>query len=220
MLPRVNGHIINFPEVSDKEEYIDRRISNMLTFKPEFRGVPSIDDHYKTDNLERILALEVAEIVNKKSKTKNGERIKENIILDDSNLNAETLQKATQTEPYSKSPVNTLRGKSFQFLSKIFMKEELEEDVMEDKKMDDLNSEGDCKASPLDVFRYPNIRRKFFILTFDWVALGVVYNSLSYNTPNLGVDDYLAFFIGKYVTTTNGNIIVFILCLAKITSTA
>lgn len=51
-------------------------------------------------------------------------------------------------------------------------------------------------ATPMDLIRNPNIRKKFFILAFDWVANAVVYNGLSYNTTNLGVSDYLAFFIG------------------------
>jgi len=52
-------------------------------------------------------------------------------------------------------------------------------------------------ATPMDLITNPNIRKKFFILAFDWVANAVVYNGLSYNTTNLGVSDYLAFFIGK-----------------------
>jgi hypothetical protein len=52
-------------------------------------------------------------------------------------------------------------------------------------------------ATPLDLLRHPNIRKKFLILAFDWVANAVVYNGLSYNATNLGVSDYLAFFIGK-----------------------
>lgn len=51
-------------------------------------------------------------------------------------------------------------------------------------------------ATPMDLIRNRNIRKKFFILAFDWVANAVVYNGLSYNTTNLGVSDYLAFFIG------------------------
>lgn len=54
-------------------------------------------------------------------------------------------------------------------------------------------------ATPMDILRFPNIRRKFFILAFDWVANAVVYNGLAYNTTNLGVSDYLAFFIGGAV---------------------
>ncbi|XP_054275227.1 organic cation transporter 1-like [Macrosteles quadrilineatus] len=51
-------------------------------------------------------------------------------------------------------------------------------------------------TTPMDILRHPNIRTKFFILSFDWVANAVVYNGLSYNATNLGVSDYLAFFIG------------------------
>lgn len=54
-------------------------------------------------------------------------------------------------------------------------------------------------ATPMDLVRNPNIRKKFFILAFDWVANAVVYNGLSYNATNLGVSDYLAFFIGGLV---------------------
>lgn len=54
-------------------------------------------------------------------------------------------------------------------------------------------------ATPMDLLRHPNIRKKFLILAFDWVANAVVYNGLSYNATNLGVSDYLAFFIGGVV---------------------
>lgn len=198
MLSNVNGRIANFQDQSDKDEYMDRRISNMLTFKPDLTKIPEIEDH-KAESLEKIIALEVADIVNKKSRLKR-ECVKDeevNELGEESHLNSELQQKSTQTDPYSKASVNTLRRKSIQLVTRIFIKDDSNEDTIEDKRMDDENSEGDCKASPLDVFRYPNIRKKFLILTFDWVALGVVYNSLSYNTPNLGVDDYLAFFIGK-----------------------
>lgn len=163
----------------------------MLTFKPD--NIKVTDPGDIRGSLERIIALEVAEIVNKKRL-----EMKEN----EEGLNAESLQKSTQTD-FPKSPTSALRRKSIQLVTKLFVNGEGEEDIVENKKIDDQNSEGDCKASPLDIFRYPNIRKKFFILTFDWVALGVVYNSLSYNTPNLGVNDYLAFFIGKYCDATS-----------------
>ncbi|XP_058789832.1 organic cation transporter 1-like [Phymastichus coffea] len=59
--------------------------------------------------------------------------------------------------------------------------------------------QGALSATPMDILKNPNIRKKFFILAFDWVANAVVYNGLSYNTTNLGVSDYLAFFIGGVV---------------------
>ncbi|XP_035452277.2 beta-alanine transporter [Spodoptera frugiperda] len=197
-MSNMNGHIAGYTEVPEKDEALDRRISNMLTFKPDLTRISETDEANKS-NLEKIIALEVAEIVNKKSRLKREEKEedKDPNATETTNLNADHQQKATQTE-FTKSPASTLRRKSIQLVSKIFIQGDVE-DVIENKRMDDQNSEGDCKASPLDVFRYPNIRKKFFILTFDWVALGVVYNSMSYNTPNLGVNDYLAFFIGGAV---------------------
>ncbi|XP_060807290.1 organic cation transporter 1 [Amyelois transitella] len=200
MLCNINGHVIGYQD--QRDEYTDRRISNMLTFNPDINRVAEIDES-KADNLERIIALEVAEIVNKKARLKiHSDSAKEDEIRNDneeSRLNSESNEKSTQTDSFTKSPASTLRRKSIQFVNKIFTKEYGEDELIENKIMDDQNSEGDCKASLLDIFRYPNIRKKFFILTFNWVSLGVVYNSLSYNTPNLGVDDYLAFFIGGAV---------------------
>jgi hypothetical protein len=46
---------------------------------------------------------------------------------------------------------------------------------------------------------YPNIRKKFFIITIAWLSNAVVYNGLSYNSSNLGVSGPLAFFIGAAV---------------------
>nr|XP_049701537.1 beta-alanine transporter [Helicoverpa armigera] len=197
-ISNMNGHVAGYTGLPEKDENLDRRISNMLTFKPDLSKISEVEESNK-NSLEKIIALEVAEIVNKKSRLKKEDRDddKDQNITEATNLNADHQQKATQTD--YKSPASTLRRKSLQLVSKIFIQEDVEEDVMENKRMDDQNSEGDCKASPLDVFRYPNIRKKFFILTFDWVALGVVYNSMSYNTPNLGVNDYLAFFIGGAV---------------------
>lgn len=63
----------------------------------------------------------------------------------------------------------------------------------------DERSDRNISATPMDILRHPNIRKKFFILAFDWIANAVVYNGLSYNTTNLGVSDYLAFFIGGAV---------------------
>ncbi|KAK7872852.1 hypothetical protein R5R35_006723 [Gryllus longicercus] len=74
-------------------------------------------------------------------------------------------------------------------------------EVESKKKMinGDHCSDKNISATPMDILRHPNIRKKFFILAFDWIANAVVYNGLSYNTTNLGVSDYLAFFIGGAV---------------------
>ncbi|XP_053618234.1 beta-alanine transporter-like [Plodia interpunctella] len=202
MLCNLNGHIIGYQDQFPRDDYMDRRISNMLTFNPDNNIITETDES-KTENLERIIALEVADIVNKKAKAKTRrDSAKDDEIrneTEESLFNTGLNEKSTQTDSFTKSPASTLRRKSMQIVNKIFAKDYQDDEIMENKKMDDENSEGDCKASPLDIFRYPNIRKKFLILTFNWVALGVVYNSLSYNTPNLGVDDYLAFFIGGAV---------------------
>lgn len=194
LLTNMNGHITGPPA---KDEHLDRRISNMLTFKPDITNLTEIEVN-KAQSLERKIALEVADMVNKKANIQN--ILKDDKIptetIESNHVHSDSQQKSTQTD--FKSPANTLRRKSLQIVNKIFIQDD-EEDAVERKIMDDQNSEGDCEASPLDVFRYPNMRRKFFILTFDWVALGIAYNGLSYNTPNYGVDDYLAFFIGESV---------------------
>ena len=46
---------------------------------------------------------------------------------------------------------------------------------------------------------FPNIRKKFLIITFSWTANAIVYNGLSYKATDLGVNDYLAFFISAMV---------------------
>jgi len=55
------------------------------------------------------------------------------------------------------------------------------------------------KGTMTELLRYPNMRRKFYILTFLWLANSVAYNGLSYNSSNLGVSDALAFFINAIV---------------------
>ncbi|XP_046641550.1 organic cation transporter 1-like [Daphnia pulicaria] len=60
-------------------------------------------------------------------------------------------------------------------------------------------SQQPSKGTMLELLRYPNMRRKFYILTFLWLANSVAYNGLSYNSSNLGVSDTLAFFINAIV---------------------
>lgn len=162
----------------------------MLPYKPDFRKINESNNESK-ESLEKtmtIISIDASQNCRRDSEDNNDE-----ISNSEEFSTLEPQQKPLPVD-YTSS-LNTFRRKSIQIVNKILLKEE--EDIVEKKRMDDQNSEGDCEASPLDVFRYPNIRKKFLILTFNWIALGVVYNSLSYNTPNLGVDDYLAFFIGE-----------------------
>ncbi|XP_041972266.1 organic cation transporter 1-like [Aricia agestis] len=174
------------------EELNDRRISNMITFQKQIKK--EVDNIKVTENLgnEPEGENKMDECM-ENSEAENMEAIKLNTEMKHSNYDLPLSLKTEQ-----QSTVIDLRKKSIQVVNRIFLNNSFE-DVEEKKRIDDQNSEGDCRASPIDLFRYPNLRKKFLILTFNWVALGVVYNSLSYNTPNLGVDDYIAFFIGGAV---------------------
>jgi len=55
------------------------------------------------------------------------------------------------------------------------------------EECDDNMTSQSSEGTMLELLRYPNMRRKFFILTFLWLANSVAYNGLSYNSSNLGV---------------------------------
>ncbi|XP_045488626.1 beta-alanine transporter [Pieris rapae] len=164
-----NGRRPKIRRTSLREEHIERRISNMPTFKPDFKRIAEINEELNENSL---------------------------LNANDNKNDDGSESQASNNENSIILQMSTLRRKSIQIVNRLIS---IEDDDFDNKIMDDQNSEGDCEASLLDIFRFPNIRKKFLILTFNWVAVGVAYNSLSYNTPNLGVDDYLAFFIGGAV---------------------
>ncbi|KAK0182728.1 hypothetical protein PV327_000834 [Microctonus hyperodae] len=55
------------------------------------------------------------------------------------------------------------------------------------------------KASLLDLFRYPNLRRKSMLLFFNWLVNSGTYYGLSWNASNLGGNDYINFVISGIV---------------------
>ncbi|XP_063595666.1 organic cation transporter protein-like [Penaeus indicus] len=55
------------------------------------------------------------------------------------------------------------------------------------------------KGNFLDLFRYPNLRRKTLNIFFNWFVNSGVYYGLSLNTGNLGGNDYLNFMISGAV---------------------
>lgn len=55
------------------------------------------------------------------------------------------------------------------------------------------------KGNFLDLFRYPNLRRKTLNIFFNWFVNSGVYYGLSLNTGNLGGNDYLNFVISGAV---------------------
>ncbi|XP_050356078.1 uncharacterized protein LOC126777171 [Nymphalis io] len=188
IIPNINGYVPG----KEREGYMNRRISKMLPCKPDFTSIGESDEEIR-DSINN-LTINTTLASKRDSESHKDETV---MLSPEEHLTPtlDPLHKSLQID--CPSSINTFRRKSIQIVHRILLKEE--EDIVEKKRMDDQNSEGDCKASPLDVFRYPNIRKKFILITFNWVALGIVYNSLSYNTPNLGVDDYLAFFIGGAV---------------------
>ncbi|XP_070567477.1 organic cation transporter protein-like [Ptychodera flava] len=59
----------------------------------------------------------------------------------------------------------------------------------ETTKKDEDNAK-ECN-SRLDIFRYPNMRKRSLKLFFCWFTVSLVYYGLSLNTSNLGGNDYL-----------------------------
>ncbi|XP_022095364.1 organic cation transporter protein-like [Acanthaster planci] len=51
----------------------------------------------------------------------------------------------------------------------------------------------------IDLMRYPNLRRKAFIVYFVWLSNNMVYFGLTYFTEDLGSDPYLSFFLAGLV---------------------
>ncbi|KPJ19743.1 Organic cation transporter 1 [Papilio machaon] len=148
---------------------VNCKINNMLIFNPD---VTIVSKNKMINNRNAI--------------TKDSKEI--NIAEESTDL-LEELQ-SLNLQPKTKTETTT------QNTTRIFIKNGIDE--AENKIMNDPSNEN-YEASLLDIFRYPNIRKKFLLSTFDWLSLGVIYNSLSYNTSNLGVNDHLAFFIGGVV---------------------
>ena len=53
--------------------------------------------------------------------------------------------------------------------------------------------------SVLDLFRYPNLRKKSLNIFFNWFVNSATYYGLSWNTSNLGGNDYINFLISGVV---------------------
>ncbi|XP_068625342.1 organic cation transporter 1-like [Battus philenor] len=183
----------NVPLRKDVEkDIVDHRINNMLTFKPDIIRI--------TDN-EREIGIR---LINNKDPPTNILK-DESLLTDDERAyieeinSPESVHRLRSKSDSSIGNINkSIKTKSIEVITNIFSKNE-ETDDSENRIIESLKSEEDCEASILDIFRYPNIRKKFLISTLDWISLGVIYNSLSYNTSNLGVNDHIAFFIGGVV---------------------
>lgn len=59
--------------------------------------------------------------------------------------------------------------------------------------------EGERQPSVIDLFRYPNLRKKTLLIFFDWFVNSATYYGLSWNTNNLGGNDLMNFIISGAV---------------------
>lgn len=73
----------------------------------------------------------------------------------------------------------------------------LDETPEEEKKANEAAKKPE--PSVLDLFRYPNLRRKSLLIFFDWFVNSGTYYGLSWNTNNLGGNDLLNFVISGAV---------------------
>lgn len=64
--------------------------------------------------------------------------------------------------------------------------------ISDNVKTDDIQS---INESTFDIFRYPQLRKKLFVVTLNWSAIAVAYFGLTLNVTNLGKNDFLNFFL-------------------------
>ncbi|XP_049856428.1 organic cation transporter protein-like isoform X4 [Schistocerca gregaria] len=88
--------------------------------------------------------------------------------------------------------------------NKVKIPEELLKDLLDSNALSCANdhydgSQPERKPSIFDLFLYPNLRRKTLNIFFNWFVNSGTYYGLSWNTSNLGGNDYLNFFISGAV---------------------
>ncbi|XP_033115307.1 organic cation transporter protein-like [Anneissia japonica] len=72
----------------------------------------------------------------------------------------------------------------------------LPENIFDEKYLKQENVEDAPKrGTVIDLFRTPNMCKKTLNLLFNWFVNSMVYYGLSLSTSDLGVDDYIAFFV-------------------------
>lgn len=71
-------------------------------------------------------------------------------------------------------------------------------DSIRDEQKEEKNS-NEPQPSLLDMFRYPNLRKKTLLIFFSWFVNSATYYGLSWNTSNLGGNDLLNFIISGAV---------------------
>ncbi|CAL1298066.1 unnamed protein product [Larinioides sclopetarius] len=67
--------------------------------------------------------------------------------------------------------------------------------LQEIAEKDKPQNENDREVSAITFFKYPQLRKKFLIVTLNWSAIAVAYFGLTLNATNLGKNDFLNFFL-------------------------
>lgn len=81
--------------------------------------------------------------------------------------------------------------------NKVEIPQEVLDSLGEEKKEE--KKEGERDPSLIDLFRYPNLRKKTLLIFFDWFVNSATYYGLSWNTNNLGGNDLFNFVISGAV---------------------
>lgn len=68
-----------------------------------------------------------------------------------------------------------------------------------DEEQKEVKDPNEREASLIDLFRYPNLRKKTLLIFFDWFVNSATYYGLSWNTNNLGGNDVLNFVVSGAV---------------------
>ena len=71
--------------------------------------------------------------------------------------------------------------------------------VKNEIKIPELKEDCKEKATFLDLFKTPMIRRNAIVMSFCWFALGTLYFGLSLNMPEFDANVYLIFFLSGLV---------------------
>ncbi|XP_071455584.1 organic cation transporter protein-like [Hetaerina americana] len=80
--------------------------------------------------------------------------------------------------------------------NKVDLPDELIKKLTEEKEEKEKDAQN---HSLFDLFKYPNLRKKTLYIFFNWMVISGSYYGLSWNTSNLGGNDYLNFLISGAV---------------------
>uniref|UniRef100_A0A182N5I8 Major facilitator superfamily (MFS) profile domain-containing protein n=1 Tax=Anopheles dirus TaxID=7168 RepID=A0A182N5I8_9DIPT len=83
--------------------------------------------------------------------------------------------------------------------NKLTVPQEALDKLLEEDKAQQQDDTNEPKPSLLDIFKYPNLRRKAMLIFFDWFVNSLTYYGLSWNTNNLGGNPLLNFVISGAV---------------------